>query len=276
MLFVGSHARTARVCAFDLDGRPLDGSLAFCDETRGRSSVSGLAVDVDRRLWVADGEGRCLRTFSVFGQQVAQVPGGQADVRGSLGRPSGVAVRGTDDELVVAVASAGRRRHAVQLLSPATGRSLSLRPLGDPEGRFEDVVGVELVEDEVWVLEAGRSRIQVFRGADFHYSVPLPELGDARPAAFALAPGGRPIVAWEGERGAVLALDREGAIEGCLAAFGEDEGSVAYPTGLVCVPGEDDRHTRVVLLDRDGRRVQVFNLEGTCYGAFARGEAGSA
>lgn len=276
MLFVGSHARTARVCAFDLDGRPLDGSLAFCDETRGRSSVSGLAVDVDRRLWVADGEGRCLRTFSVFGQQVAQVAAGGPDARGALGRPSGVAVRGSDDALLVAVASAGRRRHAVEVLSPASGRSVSLRPLGDPEGRFEDVVGVEFAGDETWVLEAGRRRLQVFRGLEFHYAIPLPELGEARPTAVAAAPGGRPIVCWEGEGGAVLSLDRDGAIEGCLAAAGEDEGSVAYPTGLVCVPGEDDRRTRVVLLDRDGRRVQVFNLEGTCYGAFARGEAGSA
>ena len=116
----------------------------------------------------------------------------------------------------------------------------------------------------------------MFRGLEFHYAMPLPELGEARPTAVAAAPGGRPVVCWEGTGGAVLALDRDGAIEGCLAAAGEDEGSVAYPTGLVCVPGEDDRRTRVVLLDRDGRRVQVFNLEGTCYGAFARGEAGSA
>jgi len=40
------------------------------------------------------------------------------------------------------------------------------------------------------------------------------------------------------------------------------------------VPGEDDRHTRVVLLDHGGSRVQVFNLEGTCYGSFVGSRLG--
>ncbi len=274
VLFVGSHARTARLRTHDLDGHRLGGGFAFRDQERERSSIEGVAVDTDRRLWVADGEGQCLRTFSLFGRELASVPAGRDDRAGQLGRPSGVDVWGVDDELLVGVTSGGRRRHAAQLLSPATGRMISLRSLGDPEGFFLDARGIVLQEDEAWVLEAQTPRLQIFKEGAFHYALPLPEIQGARPMAFALAPGGRPVVAWGGDRGAVLLLGPDGRVNGCLAATGEEVGGVDHPTGILCVPGVDDRHTRVVLLDHDGSRVQVFNLEGSCYGAFVGGSLG--
>lgn len=274
VLFVGSHARTARLATYDLDGHRLVGGFPFRDSERDRSSVEGVAVDEDRRLWVADGEGLCLRTFSVFGRELARVPAGQEDRRGLIGRPTGVATCGVDDELLVGVTSAGTRRHGVLIMGPTSGRSLSLRPLGDPEGFFCDARAIVLEDEEVWVLEARVPRLQVFRDGSFHYALPLPEIMGARPMAFALVPGGRVVVAWGGEQGAVLLLGPDGRVNGCLAAAGEEVGGVAHPTGILCVPGEDDRHTRVVLLDQDGSRVQVFNLEGTCYGAFVGGRLG--
>ena len=67
VLFVGRHALTAEVSSHDLDGRPLDTRFRFRDEDAGRSSVDGIDVDADRRLWVADGAAGKVRCFSLFG-----------------------------------------------------------------------------------------------------------------------------------------------------------------------------------------------------------------
>ena len=40
---------------------------------------------------------------------------------------------------------------------------------------------------------------------------------------------------------------------------------------VVVERGESDRAARVVVIDKDGERVQVFTLEGRSYGAFAEG-----
>lgn len=274
VLYVGSHARTARLATYDLDGHRLVGGFAFRDGERDRSSIEGIAVDQDRRLWVADGEGLCLRTFSVFGQELACVPGGKEDRTGLIGRPTGVGTTGVDAELLVGVTSGGTRRHGAMIMSPATGKSVSLRPLGNPEGLYADARAIVLAGEEAWVLEARTPRLQIFREGSFHYSLALPKIQEARPVAFALVPGGRVVVAWGGERGAVLLLGSDGRVNGCLAAAGDEVGEAANPTGILCVPGKDDRHTRIVLLDQDGSRVQVFNLEGACYGAFVGGRAG--
>ena len=108
VLYVGRHAKTAWVRAFDLDGRPLETSFSLRDEVVGRSSVEALAIDEDHRLWLADGAAGKLRAFTLFGREVACVEdepltdGEREDSRGRIGTPSGLAVDGSDDELVVA------------------------------------------------------------------------------------------------------------------------------------------------------------------------------
>ena len=121
---------------------------------------------------------------------------------------------------------------------------ISLRSLGDPEGFFLDARGIVLQEDEAWVLEAQTPRLQIFKEGAFHYALPLPEIQGARPMAFALAPGGRPVVAWGGDRGAVLLLGPDGRVNGCLAAAGEEVAawptpleSCVYPVLMIVTPG---------------------------------------
>ena len=53
VLWVGRHAKTAMIASYDLDGTPLESHFHFRDEEAGRSSVAGLAVDADHRVWVA-------------------------------------------------------------------------------------------------------------------------------------------------------------------------------------------------------------------------------
>ncbi|MEZ6019356.1 MAG: hypothetical protein R3F17_04405, partial [Planctomycetota bacterium] len=185
VLYVGRHAKSAQITAYDLDGRLLRRIAEYRDEHAGRSSAAGLSLDADHRLWVADQAAGVLRGFTLFGVQVAEIrqEQGGADVAGELGEPVAVLALGSDDELVLTVASAGRRRHAVQVLEPAGGRSLSLRPDGDPEGRFEDVLGLaSRGSRDLLVLEGSPRRVQVFRGGNFHFSIALDEIPGHGPA----------------------------------------------------------------------------------------------
>ncbi|MDF1798529.1 MAG: hypothetical protein P1V81_05095, partial [Planctomycetota bacterium] len=76
---------------------------------------------------------------------------------------------------------------------------------------------------------------------------------------------------------AVLLLDPGGHLLRVLvhghdeAVDGPDvpEGLVSGPVDLVVEETELDRRSRLVLCDLEGTRVQVFNLEGRCYGSFA-------
>ncbi len=272
VLYVGRHAKSASITAFDLDGRLLQRIAEFQDGATGRSSASGVCVDADHRLWVADGPAGCVRGFTLFGKQMAHlgVDDGDQDRRGALGTPVDVLATGQDEELVLVVASAGQRRHAVQVLDPAGGRTLSLRPLGDPHGHFQGVCALAARgEKELLVLESKTPRIQVFRGGDYHFSIPLPPgEGQGRPRAMAVAPDGRIVVALGVGTGGVIVLDDEGRVLRQVAVTGPADGQVEDPCGLAIVPRDGAQAERVFVLDRFGDRVQVFTLDGNCYGAF--------
>ncbi len=167
VLFVGRQALTAEVSSHDLDGRPLETRFSFRDSDAGRSSVDGLDVDADRRLWIADGASGKVRCFTLFGVEVASVgdesPG--VDARGALGQPVDVRVIGTDEDMLLLVASGGDRRHALQVLVPSGGKGRSIAPMGDPEGRFRRIRGLDWRDGELAVVEAGARRVQVFEGS---------------------------------------------------------------------------------------------------------------
>ena len=276
VLYVGRHAKSASVTAFDLDGRLLQGIAEYRDDATGRSSASGVCVDADHRLWVADGPGGCVRGFTLFGKQIAHlgvesdVDQAQADRRGVLGTPVDVLATGEDEEMVLVVASEGIRRHAVQVLDPEGGRTLSLRPLGDPHGRFQGVCALAARgTTDLLVLESGVPRIQVFRGGNFHYSIPVdPGEHGGRPRALTITPEGHAAVAFGGGSAGVWVFDDGGHVLQQVAQSGNEEGQVEDPCGLAVMPRDGAQPARVFVLDRYGDRVQVFTLDGTCYGAF--------
>jgi hypothetical protein len=273
VVFVGTEARAARVRSFDLDGRPLEARFGFEGAGGGAASADGLAVDEDRRVWVADGVGRRLLAFTLFGDRVAGVDppeGPERDRRGVLGRLSAVACRGSDDEQELLVASAGRRRHGVQRLALGSGATTTLRSGGQLDADFHDPVGLAWQGRLAWVAERGAGRVQVFRDLDFHFDFRLRPTGGAafRPNAVRPLPDGRLVLAQGGEASAVLLLDGSGRLLRVLAEAGEGEGRVREPSDLVVEPGRDDRDTRVVVIDREGTRVQVLNLLGDCHGTF--------
>lgn len=276
VLYVGRHRQDAWVAAYDLDGRSLGTGFRFLDEVVRRSAVRGLAMDGDHRLWVADAPAGQLRAFTLFGQQVAAVgdEGDQEpDVAGCIGSPLAVLASGADEELELWVASGGARRHALHRLRPGQGRAVSLRPEGDPRGRFQRLAGLTRSGSFVYALEAGRSRVQVFRGLEHHYTLGLGGhmRDDMRPTALAALADGRLVVAVEGQESALLLLGQDGGLERILAAPGEDTGQVSHPGALAVVEAsevQDGGPARIFCLDRDGERLQVFTPEGVCYGAF--------
>ena len=305
VLFVGRCSESARVAPFDLDGRRL--GPGFTIDGRGtRAGISGLAVDDDRRLWIADSASACLRGFTAFGRELGVVGSGDAldvggiEVTAQLGRPVDVVVRGTDVDQELIVVSGGSQRHALRVLplDKHAGRArpaASLRPLGDPRGSFLELTAVDWRADEVWILEAGAvggsgregaagggsaGRIQVFRHGDYHYSLALggpQECGRAaaegpgagRPEGLALLADGRALVAFGGEdRSGLVLLDAGGRRLSVVARAGKEDGCVWEPTRLAVEEGVPRGSTRVAVMDCDGDRVQVFSLAGRCYGAF--------
>lgn len=275
VLYVGTEERTAHVRAYDLDGSPLEAAFSFRGVDGGAASVDGLDVDADHRVWIADGAGGRLLGFSLVGAPLAEVGVGRTgvqDARGVLGRCSDVLSLGEDEEQCLLVASGGTRRHAVQLLPLGPGRRpLSLRPMGDQDGKFRDVRGLGVGEGgrELFVCEAGRARVQVFRDLDFHRVI-QPQLGrvNLEPNAIAVLEDERFVLAQGGEDSGLLLCSRNGRVLEVLAESGEQEGQVLDPGAVVVEPGLEDRRTRVVVIDRDGLRTQVFNLVGDCWGAF--------
>jgi hypothetical protein len=294
VLYVGTWEKTAHVRAFDLDGRPLEVAFSFRDEALERSEAAGLAVDPERRLWVADSPANRVRVFNLFGVEVGALasapaepvpppPGSErlpSDVRGGLERPHGLALAGGEalgrggGQLWLVVGCRGRRRHGLQLFD-LESRSwvASLRPEGRPDGFFRDVRGVGCAGERVVACEAGAGRLQVFRRGEFLFAA-APELDRAarfEPTAVAPLPDGRLVVAHGGRGGGVALLGASGELLRVLAGPGRGEGEVLEPSAVAVESGRDERHTRVAALDLDGERVQILTLEGRCYGAFPVG-----
>ncbi len=280
IVYVVRHARVAEVRSYDLDGAPqgvrfeigqLGGSIG------DRADAEGIAVDRDRRLWIADAASGAVRAFTVFGVEIAVVPGrepGEADQRGSIGRPVAVAVDGVEDEMRLLVASAGERRHALQLFDRGGEWLASLRSRGDPQEQFRGLVRVAQRGRFAYACESGTGLVQVFRDGEFHCAFAVPQNPRAAerlvPRAVAPLADGRLVVASSAEHGGALdLLDAGGRPLARLAGAGTGSGEVFEPTDVVVDEGEADRRSRVVVIDQDGDRVQVFTLEGLCYGSFA-------
>lgn len=270
VVYVGRCARSAILRTFDLDGHPLEGGFEFVDEEHGRSTAAGLAVDTDHRVWVADSAAGKVRAFTLFGRPIVSVPSEEGDKQGGLGRPVDLAATGCDDGFRLAVASGGRRRHALQVFDPKTGAVLSLRPEAGPRGQFQDLRGITWHGADLYVSEAGSGAVHVYRDGALHWSVHLPVAGARRfqPTGCAvLSDGSMLITCGDEDASALIWCHPGGRVRRILAESGTDEGQLDEPLDVV-VEEHADGGPRAVVIDRVGERVQVFTLEGRCYGAF--------
>ena len=92
--------------------------------------------------------------------------------------------------------------------------------------------------------------------------------GGFQPVAAVPLPDGRIVVAQGGVQSALFVVDAAGRLQRVLARTGVEQGCVFEPADVAVELSERDRTTRVVAIDMDAERVQVFTLEGRCYGSF--------
>jgi hypothetical protein len=275
VLYVGRHELTAHVRPYDLDGRPLSAGFSFRGPAGEPVVLGGLDIDDDHHLWIADSAAGCVRSFSVFGREVRSFAGSaesERDERGSLGAPVDVAVVGRGDESVLAVATAGWRRHAVQLFRPDGHWIGSLRPQGSSVGRFHGVRRVAALGRMLYVCETRAGRVQVYRDGEFHFafSLPVASAGRFEPASLAPLADGRLVIAAGGLHSGLLLVDPAGRLQAVLAERGEETGRVVDPGDVAVEEVDGAGATRIAVIDRDAERVQVFTLDGRCFGALER------
>lgn len=277
VLYVGRHVRRAHVRLFDLDGHALAGGFSVGDGSTA-VAATGVAVDEDRRVWLADPLNGVVRGFNVFGREGLRFgpedpaahpePLRQPDVARAIGRPLAVAAEGSADDLRLAIGSDGDRRHGLQVFGPEGHLLRSLRPRGESHGRFQGVSGVDLSGRWVAACEPRAGRVQLFRDLDHHFSFDVRSAsGPAEPRAVALLPDGGTLVACAGEHSAVLRFDASGRPVGELVSAGAAEGQVQDPSDLVVEPGREELRTRVAVIDQSGDRLQVFSLAGAYFGS---------
>jgi hypothetical protein len=250
----------------------------FRDEVAGRSAASGLAVDQDHALWIADTPAGRVRRFSVFGLESGGFGPDPTPTAvllpGSIHRPVDV----TASSAGLVVACAGESPHAVQWFDPEAGYRGRCRSLGDPALAFLGVRRVASLGQRLLVAEGLARRVQVFRGGEFQFAFQLRDtLGrKLEPCAVATHEDGRSVVGVRDPESAVLLVDGSGRTLRVLARGGQEEGRVLAPCDLVLEAGEDDRRTRLYVLDSEATRLQVFTLEGASQGSIPIAPASSA
>lgn len=274
VLYVARQAQAAFVRPYDLDGRPLSSGIRLVDEQGAPVAAGGIEVDSDRQVWVADTARGCVRVFNLFGIQTARFDGverARDDARGTLHGAVDVALAETDEARTLYVGSRGWRRHALQVLRSDGVVLDSLRPGGDPLGRFRDVQRIAVLGRFTYACEFGAARVQVFRDHEHLFTFrPLDERGvPAPPAALAPLADGRMLIATGAEDARLLLVDGSGRTVRELARTGREGFDIRHPGDVVAELAGDERSTRIALIDRDGERVQVFTLEGACHGEFA-------
>ncbi|MBL8857994.1 MAG: hypothetical protein JNL28_05795 [Planctomycetes bacterium] len=275
ILHLARHARTAEIRTYDLDGGRIGEGFRFAGCDGGAASADGIAVDVDMRIWVADRTSKALRRFTVFGAELEPWRAASSeDLPGHTGEPASVAVVGVEGDARVLVGTRGARRHAVQWFDRDGRRLASLRSRGDPQAAFDDVVRVALDGRFALVCEQGSGLVQVFRDGESHCALRPPRARHARrdsiPRAAHALSDGRFVVATGGEENSgVHLLDRNGRVRHTICHPGQGAAEVFEPCDIAIDEGDSDRRTRVAVVDSDGDRVQVFTLEGVCYGSFS-------
>ena len=294
ILFVGENFGRGRVLVFDEDGRGLHAGF----ELGPGSAVSGLVADSDRRLWIADTASRHVRLWNVFGREDAGfVPQGgvlEAAAGGRTDGPVDVALAAGSTYTGVWALEGGLRRSAVGLYLPDGTRLEGLRSEGNPKQAFDHGTRLATAGELVAVLEHGRRQVQVFRGLEFHFAIPLMRAAGVsadRAVALALLTDGSALVGLgpsedaEVDPGAgvverILWLEPSGHVRAEIA----NSASPQHPGGstidglvdFALDPGSDPTahsardasQAALYVLDRLGKRVQVFNLEGRAWGAF--------
>jgi len=267
-LWVARWNRTWHVTPHDFDGRELAPGFVVRPEGTARVTIASIAVDEDRRVWIADTGSERVRAFTAFGRELEGLPRGASDRAGSLAGPIAIDSEGVEEDARIVVASIGVRRNALHVVRADGRASVSLRPR-DADVGFSGLGRVAFgPRGLVLACEPASGLVLVWRDGQFHFAFRAP---DGRvPVAVRALGDGRIVVASADEDGGALDLvDAAGRPIRALARGGTDPDDLGDPEDLAVLESiGPDRRTRIVVADSAGTRLAVWNLEGDSYGAF--------
>jgi sugar lactone lactonase YvrE len=262
----GERLRAPLALAFDARGRllvtdPDRGAVLVLDLAGGRARTIapaaparlrlpvGVDADAAGRIYVADGLDRCVRVFSPEGDPIARL-----DARGTLERPSGLAIDRGRGLVYVADAPA----HVVRVLSldGAPLRVLGSRGTGPGQLNYPTFLSVR-EDGNLLVVDTMNFRVQVFDSTGRALGS-VGRHGDgsgdlSAPKGVAADGAGRIYVA-DALFDNFQIFDGEGRLLLFVGGSGRGPGEFSMPAGLA-VHG-----STVAVADRGGGRVELFEL----------------
>jgi DNA-binding beta-propeller fold protein YncE len=242
---------TARIQAFDRDGKYLGHTWTTPDYRRGRPS--GLSISRDGNLLVSDSHYHCLRIYSPEGKLLRTLGGEDGTGPGKLSYVSDAV---QDDDGFFYVAEFGDNQRITKL--DADGKYLtSWGSPGSEPGQFARIRALALGPDDyLYAADACNHRIQVFtRGGQLVrcWGVAGSEPGQlSYPYDLAFSRGHTPylyVVEYGNNR--VQKFTPEGQSLGCWGAAGREPGRLCSPWALAV-----DSQGRVHVVDSNNDRVQ--------------------
>jgi streptogramin lyase len=242
---------TARIQAFDLDGKYVGHTWTTPDYRNGRPS--GLSIDRDGNLLVSDSHYHCLRIYSADGNLQRTLGGEAGTGPGQLGYVSDAV---QDEDGFYYIAEFGENQRITKL--DAAGKFVSSwgSPGSEP-GQFARLRAIVFGPDGyLYGADACNHRIQVFTKTGELvriWGTPGSEPGQlSYPYDLAFAAGPNPylyVVEYGNCR--VQKFTPDGKSLGCWGGPGREPGRLCSPWALVV-----DRRGRVHVIDSENDRVQ--------------------
>jgi sugar lactone lactonase YvrE len=233
---------TARVQAYDLDGKHTGLTFSTPDYRKGRPS--GLGLDREGNLIVCDSHYSCLRIYDGDGNELRVIHGPFAYVSDVV----------QDDEGFFYISEFGERQRISKL--DESGKLIAYwGSEGSEPGQFARPRALALGPDGLlYVADSCNHRVQVFDRAGSlvrHWGTPGDGPGELRyPYDLAFGPDGVLYVVEYGNH-RVQKFTPEGEPLGTWGGPGREPGRLHAPWGIVV-----DRRRRVHVLDTENHRVQ--------------------
>jgi len=243
---------TARIQVFDADGKFLRG---WQTPTHENGRPSGLTIDQDGRLLVADTHYYRMLVYSPTGELIDTVGGVMGHAPGEFGLVTD-AVQDSQGNYYIAEYGEYDR---IQKFSSDYEFLLEWGGHGSEPGEFIRPQNMTIDEnDHIWVADACNHRIQVFDGEGKlldHWGQQGSAPGElSYPYDLVFDHQGNLLVCEFGNH-RVQKFSRDGKSLGCWGTNGRREGQLHNPWALVC-----DGDGRVHVLDTNNHRVQRITL----------------
>lgn len=243
---------TARIQVFDAEGAFLRG---WQTPTHEQGKPTGLSIDQQGRLLVADTHYYRVLVYSVDGELLETIGGQQGHGPGELGLVTDAVQDSLGNYYVAEYGEYDR----IQKFSPDGRFLLQWGGHGSERGQFLRPQNLAIDEqDRIWVADACNHRIQVFDAEGRLLSVwgsqgsGLGELYYPYDLAF---DGDGYLYVCEYGNHRVQKFTRDGKSLGCWGTNGRREGELHNPWALIC-----DRQGRIHVLDTNNHRVQRITM----------------